>query len=88
MILDSKKPVNCIKCGDYAHKVMIVQNRGYGSELDCFEENTFIPVCPKCARELKDEWFYEPSIIEGGYCETYPNEYRIVEFINSTALHV
>lgn len=83
MVLDSKHIVKCVKCDNLAHKIMVVQDRGYGSELDCLDGNTFIPVCPECAKELKDEWFFEQCTLEDGYCETYPNEHHIMGFINS-----
>lgn len=83
MVINNKNIINCVKCGNRAHKIMVIQGRGYGSELDCITENTLLPICPKCSKVLKDEWFYEPCVIENGYCEKYPNEHKIMDFINS-----
>lgn len=82
MVYDNKQKIRCVKCGELAHKIMIIQGRGYGSELDCATENTLLPVCPDCSKELKDEWFSEPCVIEDGYCEAYPNEHNIMDFIH------
>lgn len=83
MVLDNKQTIRCVKCNGVAHKIMLIQNRGYGSELDCMTENTLLPVCPECAKELKDEWFYEKPTLIDGYCEEYPNEHKIMDFISS-----
>ena len=83
MVLDSKQTIRCVKCNGLAYKVMLIQNRGYGSDLDCITGNTLLPVCPECAKELKDEWFYEEPTLIDGYAKDYPNEHKIVKFINS-----
>lgn len=83
MVLDNKTSIRCLKCGELAYKVMIIQNRGYGSELDCFTENTLIPVCHKCSVYLRDEWFYEEPVMVDEYTQEYPNEHKIMHFMKT-----